>query len=196
MTVAKLSKINNYLTIVVILLGLYILFSPIVPAIISWWHTNHANPTKNVIDVEQANVTKAPTSVKTNRLIIPSINLDTEILEGQSATTVNRGVWLRPKSSIPGSDSNSVMVGHRYSYNPGISYPFYNLDKVKAGDKVGVIWQGKLILYQVNKILIVSPDATQIEQPATGEQLTLYTCTPLWTSTNRLVIIAEPFKQG
>jgi sortase A len=196
MSVAHLSKINNYLTVLVMLLGVYIMFSPILPAIINWWSIKHGTPSNNIISVEQTDINKTSTQEQTNRIVIPSINLDTEILEGQSEDTVNKGVWLRPNSAKPGEVSNSVLVGHRYSYNPGISYPFYSLDKVKTGDKVAVFWQGNLILYQVKQILIANPNATQIEQPTTSERLTLYTCTPLWTSINRLVIIAEPFKQG
>jgi LPXTG-site transpeptidase (sortase) family protein len=39
---------------------------------------------------------------------------------------------------------------------------------------------------------IVDPSAVEIEAPTTQKQLTLYTCTPIWTAKERLVIIAKP----
>ena len=108
------------------------------------------------------------------------------ILEGDSPKTVNRGVWRLPDGSMPNRDSNTVLVGHRFSYkNPSV---FYHLDKVKEGDNIYVSWKKKVYLYKVDKIRTVKPDETSVEDPTQEPQLTIYTCTPLWSTSHRLVI--------
>ena len=39
--------------------------------------------------------------------------------------------------------------------------------------------------------MVVTPNQTAIQAPTNDNRLTLYTCTPLWTARNRLVVIAE-----
>lgn len=192
MKVEKLSKINNYLSVVVILLGAYILISPFIPAIQDWWAREHKPQTALVQAVQSQTKPEPQNNITGNRLVIPAMNLDTEILEGASVKTVNNGAWRKPESSTPGQGGNTVIVGHRYSYNPGIAHPFYSLDIVIAGDNIGVYWDGVLKNYQVKEVLVVDPSFVQIEQPTQDETLTLYTCTPLWTSNQRLVIVAKP----
>lgn len=196
MTQKQLGRINDILTVFVVLLGIFIAISPLVPAITNWWQRKHAPQSALTNAVEH--ITAVPASTpqpKGNRLAIPAMNLDEPILEGQSHYTVNSGVWKRPNSADPGQGSNTVLVGHRYSYNPGIAHPFYSLDIVEAGDSIGVYWNNHLFRYVVTQVLVVPPEAIDIEAPTSTEQLTLYTCTPLWTSDKRLVVIAKPIEE-
>lgn len=190
----RLGKINDILTILVVLLGLYIAISPLLPAFSEWWQRENTIPTELTQSVDSNKPLPKDSDPQGNRLSIPVMNLDEPILEGESAKTVNKGVWKIPESADPGEGSNTVLVGHRYSYNPGIAHPFYSLDIVNVGDSVGVYWNDTLFRYVVTKVLIVSPEAVEIEAPTTEEQLTIYTCTPLWTSNSRLVVIAKPIE--
>jgi LPXTG-site transpeptidase (sortase) family protein len=190
MSQKQLGKINDVLTVIVIVLGLYIVVSPFIPAFYNWWQRNHSAPTALTQSV--VSNTQPSNTVQGNRLSIPVMNLDEPVLDGATARTVNNGVWRLPNSATPGSGSNTVLVGHRYSYNPGIAHPFYSLDIVKVGDSVGVYWENRLYTYTVTEVKVVAPTALEIEAPTPYEQLTLYTCTPLWTSNQRLVIIAKP----
>jgi sortase A len=194
MTQERLGKINSILTIIVVLLGLYIAVSPLLPAFAEWWQRENTIPTTLTQSVEGNKPLPKNTSIDGNRLSIPVMNLDEPILEGQSEKTVNKGVWKLPNSADPGAGSNTVLVGHRYSYNPGIAHPFYSLDIVNVGDSIGVYWNNTLFTYVVTQILIVPPEAVEIEAPTEEEQLTIYTCTPLWTSNSRLVVIAKPIE--
>ena len=45
--------------------------------------------------------------------------------------------------------------------------------------------------YVVTQIRIVEPDAVEILDPTDREQLTLFTCTPIYLATHRLVVIAD-----
>lgn len=122
------------------------------------------------------------------RLVIPKIALDEHIFIGTNPSLVHKGVWARPATSTPPKGGNTVMVGHRFTYS-GASV-FYNLDKVVIGDKISVYWQKAEYIYTVTQTKVVAATELSIEAPTNNVQLTLYTCTPLWSAKDRLVIIA------
>jgi LPXTG-site transpeptidase (sortase) family protein len=187
---------NGVLLALIILVNGYIISAPFAPAVSFWW-SEHTNHTSQKLQGQLLAPIKAPphstpaaaTIPVQNRLIIPSMQLDTEIFEGSSLSTLNKGVWHRPISSTPEKGGNTVIAGHRFTYtNPkGI---FYYLNKVQLGDKIGVWWHGTRYLYEVSTIEVVPPTEISIEDNTSGARLTLYTCTPLWSPNQRLVIIA------
>ncbi len=127
-----------------------------------------------------------------NRLVISSIGVNIQVVEGSSAEALDRGAWRRPNTSTPDRGGNTVITGHRFKYLPPNNLTFYNLDKVKEGDKIIVYWQGIEYDYYVTEIFEVDPSQTEVEENTAQPRLTLYTCTPLWTAERRLVIVAEP----
>lgn len=130
---------------------------------------------------------------KDNTLVIPALNMQEIIQEGPTEATLMKGVWHRPHTSDPSKGSNTVIAGHRFTYRGAAV--FYNLDKVKVGDQIVMYWSGKKYQYEVSRTYIVPPTATEIEQPTDEPILTLYTCTPLWTSKSRLVVEAKLMEQ-
>lgn len=128
-----------------------------------------------------------------NRLIIPSMQLSKPVYEGTRASTVHKGVWRRPNTSAPDRGGNTVLVGHRFTYSdPAV---FYHLDKVKVGDSIALYWNKKKYLYKVEETKVVSPDAVEVEKNTKQPRLTLYSCTPLWSTRSRLVVIAKPVEE-
>ena len=69
---------------------------------------------------------------------------------------------------------------------------FYHLDKLLEGEYVLIYWEGKEYPYIVTETKIVEPTQLEIEAPTKEHILTLYTCTPMGTSNQRLVKIAKP----
>lgn len=189
----KLKTLNNALLVGIILINSYLIVVPFYPKLYLWWqirieHRQHKLETF----VKEA---KKPSSGKTSFkvpqgewLVIPKIALNTPIFEGPTVATANRGAWHLPNSAVPGS-SNTIIAGHRFTYTQpkGI---FYNLDKLAAGDKITVFWNGKAYFYTVSDSKVVSPADVSVEQSSGTEKLTLYTCTPLWSAKNRLIVIA------
>lgn len=126
------------------------------------------------------------------RLIIEKIGVDAKIVEGDNARqALNQGIWRMPIGSTPDRGGNTIITAHRYKFLPPNTNTFYLLDKLAIGDRIDVQWQGKQFTYQVKQIKIVTPQAVEILANTKEPQLTLFTCTPLFTSTNRLVVIAE-----
>jgi len=126
-----------------------------------------------------------------NFLIIPKIDVYGEVLVGDSINLLNSGIWHRPDTSTPPAGGNTVFVAHRFQYTTGPN-TFYHLDKLAVGDEITVFWNGIEYDYSVIEVSVVSPDEVEIEYNTEEPIVTLYTCTPLWTATNRLVVKAKP----
>lgn len=69
------------------------------------------------------------------------------------------------------------------------------MDKVKEGDPIIIYWNQKKYVYKAKKIFVVPPTAVEIQDPTEEPTLTIYTCTPLVTAANRLVIQAKLVKE-
>ena len=83
---------------------------------------------------------------------------------------------------------NCVIAGHR-NYTFG-TY-FNRLNEVQVGDMIYFDTRTETYAYQVSEIQVVEPDDLEILDDRDSEQLTLYTCTPLYIATHRLVVIAD-----
>lgn len=185
----QLRHVNHVLSVLVALLALYILIAPFWPQIM-WW-IRHDSPVKNAISVsvEQAIQTAQTAPTETGDwLLIPALNMKEQI-HGGGMEALKKGVWHLPYTSSPERGSNTVLVGHRFTYAG--QEVFYHLDKVGAGDPIIIKWQGKTYVYTIKNILVVPPTALEVEAPTDQPRLTIYTCTPLLTAKDRLVIQAD-----
>jgi sortase A len=186
-----LNQVNSLLICLIIAVNLYTIGAPLQPAI-GFWLRQHFTGTAKRLDNLVNNPASSNGSVPVpdgKRLVIPSILLDKPIYDNPNPLTVHRGVWLIPGTSTPDKGSNTVMAGHRFSYkDPAV---FYNLDKMEIGQRFAVFWNAHKYLYEVDGKKEVPPTQTDIEAPTVEPRLTLYTCTPLITAKNRLVITAK-----
>lgn len=186
-------RVNDALTVVVVVVALYVLLAPLLPNLTFWWGGLFGNATPAYVAAAtdgQGQSADSPVPTE-NRIVIPKIRADAQIYQGATDAVLEQGTWLRPKTPTPPNGGNTVIVGHRFSYNPGIDQPFYHLDKLDIGDKIVIAWEGKVYTYEVSEIRVVNKTQTEVEAPTTERQLTLYTCTPLWNPVNRLVIVAK-----
>lgn len=126
-----------------------------------------------------------------NKIVIPKMGVDSTILEGKSDDMLWKGIWRMPVGSTPDQGGNTIITAHRYLYRPPNPKTFYLLDKLGTGDKITVFWQGEKYEYQVTETKIVEPEDVSILHNTAKAQLTLFSCTPLFTSKQRLVVIAE-----
>jgi sortase A len=172
---------NNALFVVVFCFALYLISAPFLPNI-AFYTQQH------VVEEKVTAIQKDIPS--TNTLIIPRIGVNTPILEGKTADVLQKGIWRRPGTSTPDKGGNTVIAGHRFLYKNG-GNTFYHFDKLKTGDSITVYYGAKEYNYVIDDIRIVKPTEISIEAPSTEAKLTLYTCTPLWTSKERLVVTAK-----
>ena len=124
-------------------------------------------------------------------LSIGTANISGMISEGTTSQSMMDGFWHFPTSVYPGQKGNSIIIGHRFQYLPPAKNTFFNLDKVKIGDSINIVQDEGSYTYIVTDIQIVEPNDISILQQTDDYRLTLITCTPLWTSSQRLVITAK-----
>ncbi len=150
----------------------------------------------NTLDVKTTSTLKSNTeSEQKNVLLIPKIGVSTNIIEGESLEVlkVYEGVWREQESSTPLVQGNMVLAGHRFQYLPPNTNTFYNLEELKVGDDIYITWEGRKFWYRVYNTMLVNPDQVEIRNPDPdlGREITLYTCTPLYTSEKRFVVKAN-----
>jgi len=192
---SRLRKIYLIASCTVILIIVALLTVPLLPAV-----TYKLNPPTEIVDYKlpasaPVKTTDNPKPVPYgNRLIIPKIGVDTAIVDGANIDILNseEGVWREKSNKNPIDTGNMTLAGHRFQYLPPNMTTFYNLDKLHEGDIAVIFWEGKSYIYRVYTTFEVTPDHIEILNDSDiPHELTLYTCTPIYTSTDRLVVKAK-----
>lgn len=124
------------------------------------------------------------------RLIIPSIGVDIELIyDDNQDRALSKGAWVIPGSANPGESGQMVITGHRFQFTPPAKNTFYNLDKLKTGDTFIITYDGYAYKYKVSGTEEVKPEDYNFEGAGSStNEVVLYTCTPLWTALNRLIV--------
>lgn len=127
-----------------------------------------------------------------NRLIITKIGVNAPIVESNSEKYgLARGAWRLPDSGTPNQGGNTVITGHRFKYLPPNNVTFYLFDKLSAGDIISVLWNEEYFYYRIKETKIVPDTEVSILAQTDENTLTLFTCDPIWSTKNRLVIVSE-----
>jgi LPXTG-site transpeptidase (sortase) family protein len=195
----SLHQVNNSLFALIVVINAYVIAAPLMPQVTYWWdlhHTARQAQLQKLIDhpaKPAANVAKSTPALTGNRIIVPVMMLNQQVLEGPESDWFNilyHGIWRWPGSSTPDKGGNTVFLSHRFSYT-GPRGAFYYLNKLQIGDDIGVVWNGKTYTYTVVSGTTVPPTDTAIEDNTTDSEITLFTCTPLWHPIDRLVVVAK-----
>ncbi|MDP3970656.1 MAG: sortase [bacterium] len=129
-----------------------------------------------------------------NRLVIPQLGVDAEILESETLDILwnHSGVWHEPETFNPDTGGNMVIAGHRFQYRPPNNTTFYNLHHLEYGDRFIVYWNQKDYIFEVTEKIVVSPVETSVRwsDPEKSE-VTLYSCDPIGSTKNRLIVKAQ-----
>jgi sortase A len=122
-------------------------------------------------------------------LQIPAIGVDQYVLEGTGEASLAKGPGHYLGTAMPGQQGNVAIAGHRTTYGA----PFYRLDELKVGDTVTLTTlTGQHLVYVVAKAPVaVSPRDVSVLNDAGDNRLTLTTCTPKYSATQRLVVVAD-----
>lgn len=138
------------------------------------------------------------------RLIIPKINVDVPVVynvgydHDSQMSAMEKGVAhfaIPGANSVPGQVGNTVLSGHSSNdlFDPGdYKFIFAQLDKLQTGDTIYVNYNSVRYTYTITKKEVVKPNQVDKLTYTTDKPvLTLITCTPLGTATNRLLVTAE-----
>ena len=117
---------------------------------------------------------------------ITKIGLDKVIVEGTSTSDLRQGPGHYAGTPLPGERGNAAIAGHRTTYGA----PFYNLDELKPGDSIDITTIQGMFTYRVTASVVVSPGDTSVVADTTTPELTLTTCNPRFSASQRLVVHA------
>jgi sortase A len=109
------------------------------------------------------------------------------IVEGVGRSQLKTGAGHYPATPLPGQPGNASIAGHRTTYGA----PFYDLDVLEVGDVIEVETAVGVSVYEVRETVIVRPTEIWVTQDRPGAWLTLTTCNPRFSSSQRLVVFAE-----
>ncbi|MFM7684418.1 MAG: sortase [Actinomycetota bacterium] len=124
------------------------------------------------------------------QLRIERIGLDWTVVEGVRVADLQRGPGHFPETPLPGQYGNAAIAGHRTTYGA----PFGDLDRVVVGDLIEVGTLAGNYTYRVTGSLVVSPGAYGAVIPTLDfnrATLTLSTCTPKYSTRQRLIVQSE-----
>jgi len=200
----KVRKSRHFMPIaagvIVVLLFLFLQYNRVlISNVMAYVSPGSINPQNIVID-PNSNIAVGPEPL----LIIPKINVDVPVAYdigndyNSQMAAMTKGVAqfaIPGASSHPGQIGNTVIAGHSSNdlFDTGdYKFIFVQLDKLVAGDTIYANYQSKRYTYAVTGKEVVKPDdVSKLVYPMTKPILTLLTCTPIGTSLNRLLIIAE-----
>src|SRR3954463_2849536 len=124
------------------------------------------------------------------RLEIPRMDLNRIVVEGASADALTKGPGHFPETPLPGQLGNAAIAGHRTTH----LHPFFDIDKLQPGDEIVVTTLNGRYTYSVTVTDIVGPDDYHLVIPTTDvtkATLTLVSCTPRYSASNRIVVHPE-----
>ncbi|MFL6110252.1 MAG: class E sortase [Catenulispora sp.] len=110
----------------------------------------------------------------------------TPVLEGVGSDVLNKATGHYPGTALPGQVGNFAVAGHRKTHGE----PFRHLDELRVGDPVYVETARAWYTYRIDADpVIVQPTDVGVVDPVPGQSLiTLTTCNPWWSSTQRLIV--------
>lgn len=119
------------------------------------------------------------------RIVIPSAGIDAAVAEVGVTTANGQAAWETAwraaghhlDSALPGQPGNVVITGHVSVADRSNLAVFKTLDKVQPGDVVEVVSGDTTYRYQVQKVAVVAPTATNVLRSGHAATITLITCT-------------------
>lgn len=123
------------------------------------------------------------------RIRIPSIGVDTVVVEGTTASALRAGAGHYRDSPLPcASQGNVAIAGHRTTYGR----PFSDLDDLGPGDTITLTTPIGDCTYMVSaEPFVVEPSRWEVVANTSAAELTLTTCHPRGSAKQRLIVKAQ-----
>ena len=196
----KLVWLLRILGIVLILAGVGVIFAPKIQnmfsikdqekALVEWRisEEQYDEKLKEIKEEEKLELKEGkPPADFPLRMLIPAINLDTMVFDGTDRETLKKGPGHIIGTSYPGSIGTVAISGHRTTYGK----PFFNIDKLKAGDEITLESFDTIYRYIVTELMIVEPTDVWVLNPTPYPSLVLTTCNPKYSAKERLIVFAK-----
>ena len=130
---------------------------------------------------------RSPLGSPVGTIDIPQIGLSMVVVEGTDETRLQQGPGHYVGTPLPGEAGNSAIAGHRTTY----LHPFYNLNELNPGSPIIITTTQGKFQYDVVNSESVSPNDVSVVDATDAPELTLTTCTPRYSASQRLVVHAD-----
>jgi sortase A len=120
------------------------------------------------------------------RLEIPRMGLDEIVVSGVGVDDLKKGPGHYSQTPLPGEHGNAAIAGHRTTYGA----PFLDIDNLKPGDEVVATTYAGRYVYKVTGTTIVSPSEISVLDDTPDDRITLTSCDPKYSATNRIIVTA------
>jgi sortase A len=122
------------------------------------------------------------------RLRIPSLGVDTVVVEGTTLSALRAGAGHYVDTPLPCEPGNVAIAGHRTTYGR----PFHNLDRMKPGDEIILETPVGSCTYVLSKApFVIEPTDFSVVSASPNGMVTLTTCHPKNSAAQRLIVQAD-----
>jgi sortase A len=118
------------------------------------------------------------------KLEIPRMGVSEIVVSGVGVDNLKKGPGHYPDTPLPGEPGNSAIAGHRTTYGA----PFFDIDKLKPGDDIVATTYAGRFVYKVIGSEIVSPSDVSVLDDTQDNRITLTSCDPKYSATNRIIV--------
>lgn len=125
--------------------------------------------------------------VEIGRIQIPKTGVDQPVREGVEQMVIDAGPAHWPGTAAIGGWGNVVLAGHRTSHTE----PFLRNAELAPGDDIVLSDATGTYHYGVTSVEVVPNTAMWIVDQHPGRTLTIFTCHPIGSSAERLIVHAE-----
>ncbi len=178
---------------------------------LSYWYSNDFKTYNNsdstnhaVVSIEsgdnQNRIKSSLPDIDENHLSIPKISTESPILwqinnnEAEIQDNLENGVVHINGTALPGQNGNIFITGHSSNYfwaKGSYKNIFALLNKLLTGDLIYIKYNKQVYVYNIIETKTVKPMDVSVMKSNNKPLLSLMTCTPVGTSINRLIVIAE-----
>jgi sortase A len=127
-----------------------------------------------------------PGPKQAQRIVIPAIDVDAPVVEGDDWETLKKGAGHHIGSANPGERGNCIISAHNDIYGEIFRY----LPDLKVGDEVMVHTETQAYRYVVEQTRIIEPTDASVMASTSTPVLTLISCYPYGVDSHRIVVIA------
>ena len=129
--------------------------------------------------------TQGPTQAR--RIVIPTLNVDAPIVQGDGWDQLKKGVGQHIGSGDPGQPGNLVLSAHNDIFGEIFRY----LDRLQPGDEIQIHTVSQIYTYFITGTRIVEPTEVSVLAPTVHSSLTLISCYPYLIDNQRIVVNAD-----
>jgi sortase A len=133
-----------------------------------------------------APVAPPPLGAPVAQIQIPAISLNMIVVQGTAEPDLEQGPGHYVGTPLPGEPGNVAIAGHRTTW----ARPFYNANALVPGDPIIVTTNRGVFTYSVRRVFIVDPSDVSVLKPTATPSLTLTTCNPRFSASQRLIVRA------